>query len=217
MKKTTVHILLSGVYCLLAAVALCMDFKLFTGNVTTRPLIFYTILSNMLCSGFMLISFIKGIRNQESVCTVAPLCKFLFMVMILLTALVHNLLLEYHSSLFSYFADVKNALHHLILPVMFFLDWLFFYPRRSIKPWQPLLVPVIPLLYVCYILLRAAYVRQAGISVGVLYPYFFLNVESLGWSEFGVWMGILLAVLLALGYGLYGIDRLLRPGKKCNG
>lgn len=134
--------------------------------------------------------------------------------MILLTAVVHNLLLEYHSSVLSYFLDIKNCLHHLILPVLFFLDWLFFYPKGTVKPWQPVLAPAIPLGYVCYILVRAAFVRRAGITVSVLYPYFFLNVEKTGWQGFGIWMGILLAMLLALGYGIYGIDQMLLRKKR---
>jgi peptide/nickel transport system permease protein len=70
----------------------------------------------MLCSGFMLASLLRNIRQKDASQAFAPVCKFLFTVMILLTAVVHNFLLEYHSSVLSYFLDVKNCLHHLILP-----------------------------------------------------------------------------------------------------
>ena len=206
MKKKTLRLCFTVLYCLLAAVAFTMDFQLHTGSLSTRPFVFYTSLSNLLCSGFMLISLIHSICKSKTQSPFAPLCKYLFTAAILLTALVHNLFLEYHSSLYSYFADIKNALHHLILPLLFLLDWLLFYPKGKIKIYQPFLVPVIPLFYVSYILIRAAYVQQAGISVNVLYPYFFLNIENLGWQGFGIWMGILLCAILALGYGLYGID-----------
>jgi hypothetical protein len=210
MKKKTAHLCFCTVYCVLGLVGLMLDFKLLSGSPTARPFVFYTSWSNMLCSGFMLASLLQNIRQKDASQGFAPVCKFLFTVMILLTAVVHNFLLEYLSSVLSYFLDVKNCLHHLILPVLFFLDWLFFYPKGTLKLWQPVLSPVIPLAYVCYILARAAFVRQLGITVNVLYPYFFLNVEKTGWQGFGLWMGILFVMLLALGYGIYGIDRMLQ-------
>ena len=67
-----------------------------------------------------------------------------------------------------------------------------------------------PLIYVVYILARAAVIKWTGITVSVLYPYFFMNVDRLGWGGFALWMAILLAGILALGCSLYALDRLLR-------
>ena len=207
MKKRTAHLAFCGVYCILALIALLADFEIFGGGFSTRPFVFYTSLSNMLCSAFMVVSLIRNLRHREV--GVFPRCKFLFVVMILLTALVFNLFLNYHSSVIAYFAAYKNALHHLILPVMFVLDWLIFYKRGTVGRYDPALALGIPLLYVIYILLRAFIAKSARISVSVLYPYFFLNVDSLGWLGFLFWMGGLLAMLLFVGYGLHALDRLL--------
>ena len=207
MRKRTLQLLFYILYCLLAAVGLVLDFGFFTGNISTNPFVFYTSLSNMLCSGFMLAALVRNLRNP----TGEPWhrCKFLFVVMILVTAIVYNLLLNSYNSVIAYFANVKNALYHLILPVLFVLDWFLFYRRGAVKLTYPLLAVGIPLAYVVYILLRAFMVKSAGTAVGVLYPYFFLNVDRLGWAGFAMWMGILLVALLLLGYGLCGLDRLL--------
>lgn len=207
MKKRVAHLAFCSVYCVLALIGLLADFGAFGGGISTRPFVYYTSLSNMLCSAFMVISLIRNLKHGEM--ERWPLCKFMFVVMILLTAIVYNLLLNSYSSVIAYFAAYKNALYHLILPVMFVLDWLFFYKRGTAKPSYPLLALTIPFAYVIYILIRAFVVRSAGLTVSILYPYFFLNVDRLGWPGFLLWMGILLAMLLMLGYVLYGLDRLL--------
>ena len=211
MRKRTAQLIFYLLYCLLAAVGFVLDFGFFTGNISTNPFVFYTSLSNMLCSGFMLAALIRRILRR----TGEPWhrCKFLFVIMILVTAIVYNLLLNSYSSVAAYFANVKNALYHLILPVLFVLDWILYYKRGMVKPVYPLLAVGIPLVYVMYILLRAVIVKSAGTAVAVLYPYFFLNVDKLGWAGFAMWMAILLAALLLLGYSLYGMDRLLAKTK----
>lgn len=212
MKKRNAHLAFCGIYCILALIGFLADFGVFGGGFTTRPFVFYTSLSNMLCSAFMVVSLIRNLRHREV--GVFPRCKFLFVIMILLTAIVFNLFLNYFNSVIAYFAAFKNALYHLILPVMFVLDWFIFYKRGSVKLFDPVLALGIPLVYVIYIMLRAYVVESAGITVSVLYPYFFLNIDRLGWSGFFLWIGILLVMLLVLGYGLYGLDKFFSRKRK---
>lgn len=207
MKKRVAQLAFYGVYCVLALIGLLLDFGVFGGGISTRPFVYYTSLSNMLCSAFIAISLVRTLAHREVESWQRG--KYVFVVMILVTAIVYNLLLNPYSSLLAYFSSVKNALYHLVLPVMFVLDWIFFYRRGTVKPHDPLVAAIIPLVYVIYILVRAFAVKSAGITVSVLYPYFFLNVDRLGWHSFILWMGALLVMLLLLGYGLYGLDRLL--------
>lgn len=215
MKKRVAHVVFCVIYCIFALVGLLADFGAFSGNFTTRPFVFYTSLSNMLCSTFMVFSLIRNLRRGEM--ELWPLGKFVFVVMILLTAIVFNLFLNSYSSVIAYFAAYKNALYHLILPLMFFLDWLIFYKRGTVKLHDPLFALIIPLVYVIYIILRACVIRFGRLTVSVLYPYFFLDVDRLGWHGVVLWIGILLAMLLLLGYGLYGMDRCLSSKRKSAG
>ena len=200
----------SCVYCFLAVVGFVADFGFFTGKITGRPFVFYTSLSNMACSVFMFAALFQSFRKGNR--DLWPKIKFIFTVMILVTAIVFNLLLNSYQSATAYFANLKNSLYHLILPVLFFLDWLLFYRRGALRPGHPLWAVAPPLVYVVYILIRASIVKSMGLTTGVLYPYFFLNIDRLGWSGFALWMGILLIGLLVLSYTLYALDRLL--GKK---
>ena len=208
MAKKIGRLWFYGVYCILALVGLLADFGVFSGRLRTEPFVYYTSLSNMVCSVFMAISLVRCLQNRDNTGGFAPICKYFFVVMILITAIVYNLLLNPYRSWNAYFTNVKNSLYHLVLPVMFLLDWLLFYRRRSLKLWQPLCALLIPLSYIVYILVRAAVVKAARLSVSVLYPYFFLNVDRLGWLGFLRWMGILLLSLVAMNYGLYALDRI---------
>lgn len=207
MKKKGLRTVFCCVYCVLAVVGVAADFGFFTGNLTRRPFVFYTSLSNMVCSAFMFAALLQSFRREKR--ELWPMAKFVFTVMILVTAIVFNLLLNAYQSVAAYFANVKNSLYHLILPVLFFADWLLFYRRGAVRAVYPLVAVVPPLVYVTYILIRAGIVKTLGLTANVLYPYFFLNVDRLGWGGFALWMGILLVGLLALGYGLYALDRLL--------
>lgn len=215
MKNRSAHLIFCVIYCILALIALLTDFGVFAGRFTTRPFVFYTSLSNMLCSTFMVVSLIRNFRYREV--GVFPRCKFLFVVMILLTAIAFNLLLNPYGSIIAYFAAYKSALHHLILPAMFCLDWILFYKRGTVKLYDPSLALGIPSLYVIYILVRGVIVKSTGITVNVLYPYFFLDLDRLGWQGFLSWTAKLLALLLLLGYGLYGLDRCFSRRRKPSG
>lgn len=207
MKKKTVPIIFYSVYCVLAVVGFLLDFRLPGGKLTGRPFVYYTSLSNMACSLFMLAALVHQFRHGSR--EFCPKVKFVFVIMILVTCIVYNLLLNGYGSWQAYFADVKNSLYHLILPVLFVLDWLLFYRRGRVTPGDPLLAVIPPALYAVYIVVRAAVADGLGITLGIRYPYFFLNIDRLGWDGFALWTGILLAALLALGYSLYALDRLL--------
>lgn len=207
--KRAVRILFYCVYCALGIYCVLLDFGYPNLRFRGDPFLYYTSLSNMICIGFTLLCLFHQLCKGKEGRDFAPRPKFALTVMILITAIVYNLLLNKYTSLAAYFTATKNGLYHLLLPAAFFLDWLIFYEHGRIKARDPLFAVGIPLLYVIYILLRAAIVRTNGIYVRTLYPYFFLNVDRLGWSGFLLWMGILLAGVLALGYGLFAIDRLI--------
>ena len=103
MKKRTAQLWFYGIYCALSLIGMILDFDLLNGRFSTRPFVFYTSLSNMLCSGFVLLAFINILRTTDTDHGFAPLCKYLFTVMILVTAIVYNLLLNpYRSVIISF-------------------------------------------------------------------------------------------------------------------
>ena len=54
-----------------------------------------------------------------------------------------------------------------------------------------------------------------GTSTPLIYPYFFVNLETQGVGGVAKWALLLLVAFMAVGYLLYGIDKLLsRQGKR---
>lgn len=208
MKKRAVHMVFCGVYCFLAVYACLGDFGLLPGSVYGWPFVYYTSLSNMACGVFMVAALIRNIRKGEV--GIWPGAKFILMVTIIVTAIGYQWLLNIYSTEIPYFITPQNGLYHLVLPVMFCLDGLLFYERGAVRFWHPPLETVISLLYTVYILLRAAAIRWLGISNTLLYPYFFVNLDDLGWAGIGYWVAVMATAHLALGYGLYVIDRILK-------
>lgn len=196
------------VYCALAVLGFAAQLGLFQGVLNRSYLVYYTNLSNLLCMLFMFFALADNLRKKEAG-DFAPALKFVFLIMISVTFLLYNLLLADYPSVLAYFSSLKNGLNHCILPILFVLDWVVFYERGKSRWTWPLLSILPPFCYVVYILVRAQILRITCRLAPVVYPYYFLNLNNLGWSGFLRWMALLLAAFLLLGYALCALDRQL--------
>lgn len=197
-------------YCALAVVGFLAQLGVFQGVLNRSYLVYYTNLSNLICMIFGFCSLAWLLRGGEDF---APALKFVFSIMILVTFILYNGLLSNYSSIIAYFSSLKNGLNHGILPVLFVLDWVLFYRWGRTKWTYPLLSILPPAVYVVYILIRAAILDATGRVAAVVYPYYFLNLDNLGWGGFLSWMGGLMIAFLALGYALCALDHLLSKRK----
>ena len=148
-------------------------------------------------------------KKEDSCVTFAPKFKFMCNILILVTCLVYNILLAKNEhTVFTYFTTPSNLLNHLILPIMFVLDWVLFYEHGKTKWYYPLLCTILPLVYVVYILVRAVIVGSS--YSGTIYPYFFLDLSTLGWGGFIGWVSILFVIFVVLGYIIYVCDNFVK-------
>ena len=75
----------------------------------------------------------------------------------------------------------------------------------------------LPLIYALFLLIQAAILKfDTSILIPttttpLIYPYFFVNLETQGVSGVLMWIGILASGFIAIGYLFFGLDRL---GKK---
>ncbi len=208
IKNTTIKLVYQTVYVCLAIFGLIGSFGYFEKSFNLDFYVYYTNLSNYICMGVMVACLVQTFRlsqkKEEAYCTVAPTFKFLCVILILVTFLVYNILLAGDKSASEYFSSPSNLLMHLILPLMFIADWIMFYEHGKTKWYHPLLCTVMPLVYVVLVLIRAAIVN--GKTSLVVYPYFFLNVDKLGWGGFFAWVSILVVVFVIIGYLFYFFD-----------
>ena len=220
IKNRTAQLIYQTIYCTLGLVGCVASLGIFD-NINVIRWDFYvhfTNISNYLCIGVMLAALIQTARKKEdSYVTTAPALKFIGMLGILFTFLVFNLMLagaDGRDPLANW--RVGSILFHVVLPVMYIADWFLFYERKNCKWYYPIVSAVFPLAYAVFLLIQAIILKfDSSILIPnsatpLIYPYFFVNLETLGVSGVLMWIGILSAVFVAMGYVFLGLDNILK-------
>ena len=223
IKNRTIQLIYQTVYCTLALVGsvACLgifdDIKLFRWDFY----VYFTNLSNFLCFGVMLVALIQTIkRKEDGYVTATPLLKFIGMLGILLTFLVFNFLLAGAADRNPQLNwRIGSICFHVVLPLMYIADWFLFYERKKTTWRYPIASISFPLAYAIFLLIHAAIL---GFDTSILtptgttliYPYFFVNLETQGVPGVLMWIAILSVAFVAIGFAFYGLDRLEKKTKK---
>lgn len=218
IKNRTIQLIFQTIYCTLGLVGSVACLGIFDDIKTFRWdfYVHFTNISNFLCLGIMIASLIKTAKKKEdSFVTTAPLLKFIGMLGILLTFLVFNILLageEGRNPQLNW--RIGSICFHVILPIMYIADWFLFYERKQCKWYYPLASAIFPIVYALFLLIHAAILRfDSSILLptgnGILiYPYFFVNLETQGVSGVLMWVAILAVVFITVGYVFFGLDKI---------
>lgn len=220
VKNRTAQLIFQTIYLTLGFVGVVASLGIFD-NVNVIRWDFYvhfTNISNFLCIGVMLAALIQTARKKEdSYVTVAPALKFIGMLGILLTFLVFNIMLagaEGRDPQANW--RIGSLSFHVVLPIMYIADWFLFYQRKKCKWYYPIASISFPLAYVTFLLIQAVILKfDSSILIPttttpLIYPYFFVNFETQGALGVLLWIGILSAAFVAVGYLFFGIDKLLK-------
>ena len=180
----------------------------------------FTNISNFFCLGVMIASLIQTAKKKEdSYVTAAPLLKFIGMLGILLTFLVFNIMLagaEGRDPQANW--RIGSLAFHVVLPIMYLADWFLFYERKKCKWFYPIASIGFPLAYVIFLLIQAVILKfdssilSPTTTTPLIYPYFFVNLDTQGVTGVLMWIGILSAAFVAVGFAFFGLDKLF--GKK---
>ena len=224
IKNRTIQLIYQTIYCTLALVGCVACLGIFDDIKTFRWdfYVYFTNISNFLCFGVMLAGLIQTAKKKEdSFVTTAPLLKFIAMLGILLTFLVFNIMLageEGRDPQLNW--RIGSLTFHVILPVMYIAHWFLFYERKQCKWFYPLASVSFPLAYAIFLLIHAAILgfnssilTPTGKGI-LIYPYFFVNLDTLGVDGVLMWVGILAVVFIAVGYLFFGLDKLQNKKSK---
>ena len=182
----------------------------------------FTNISNFLCIGVMVAGLIQTAKKKEdSFVSAAPLIKFIGMLGILLTFLVFNIMLagaEGRDPQANW--RVGSLVFHVVLPIMYIADWFLFYERKKCKWYYPIASIGFPLAYVIFLLIQAIILNfdssiliPSANPTPLIYPYFFVNLDTQGVSGVLMWIGILAVAFVVVGFLFLGLDKL---GKKAS-
>lgn len=220
VKNRTAQLIFQTVYCTLGLIGFISCFGIFD-NVSLIRWDFYvhfTNISNFLCLGVMIAALIQTAKKKEdSYVSAVPMLKFVGMLGILLTFLVFNIMLAGAPG-----RDpqanwrVGSICFHLVLPIMYIADWFLFYERGKTRWYYPFISIGFPVAYVIFLLIQAVILKfDSSILIPttntpLIYPYFFVNLETQGVLGVLMWIGILVAVFMTVGFVFFGLDRIRR-------
>ena len=223
-KNRTAQLIYQTIYVTLGFVGCIASWGIFD-NINQIRWDFYvhfTNISNFLCLGVMLAALVQTAKKKEdSYVSAVPLLKFIGMLGILLTFLVFNIMLAGAAG-----RDpqanwrVGSLCFHVVLPIMYVADWFLFYERKKAKWYYPIASAAFPFAYMVFLLIHAVIwkfdssVLIPTTTTPLIYPYFFVNLETQGVSGVLMWLGILSVAFVAVGYVFLFLDKLGKKGLK---
>ena len=221
IKNRTAQLIYQTIYITLGLVGIVASIGIFDDIDTIRWdfYVHFTNLSNFLCIGVMFAALVQTAKKKEdSFVSAVPLLKFIGMLGILLTFLVFNIMLAGAKD-----RDpqanwrIGSLCFHVVMPIMYIGDWFLFYERRKCKWYYPIASVTFPLVYVIFLLIQAIILKfDSSILIPttqtpLIYPYFFVNLDTQGVSGVLIWIGIIAVAFVAVGYLFFGLDKI---GKK---
>ena len=221
IKNRTAQLIYQTIYCTLGLVGCVASLGIFDNvqNIRWDFYVHFTNISNFFCIGIMVLCLIQTAKKKEDgYVSAAPMFKFIGMLGILLTFLVFNIMLagaEGRDPQLNW--RIGSLCFHVVLPILYIADWFLFYERKKVKWYYPIASIAFPLAYVIFLLIQAIILKfDSSILIPttttpLIYPYFFVNLDTQGVPGVLMWVGILAAAFVAVGFAFFGLDRL---GKK---
>ena len=218
IKNRTAQMIYQTIYITLGFVGIVASLGIFDNinNIRWDFYVHFTNISNYFCFGVMLAGLIQAARKKEdSHVTAVPVLKFIGMLSILLTFLVFNIMLAGAAG-----RDpqanwrVGSLIFHVVLPIMYIADWFLFYERKKCKWYYPIASIAFPLAYAIFLLIQAIILNfDTSILIPttttpLIYPYFFVNLDTQGVPGVLMWIGILAVVFAAVGYLFFVLDKI---------
>jgi hypothetical protein len=196
-----------------AGVGIYLNSGLPQGGPEPRMFVYFTIISILFCFVYFIVAVVYGAKKLKEPggappATVLPHFKGAFMMAIMVTFIIYHFVLapEHFAMDASNTLGASNIIVHYIVTFAVWADWALFDKKGVFRPFDPLIWALVPLCYLFFCLIRAE-VSDALLMNGSRYPYFFIDADVLGVA--GVFVNVLLfaAFFMALGYGLYFLDR----------
>ena len=225
IKNRTAQLIYQTIYLTLGLVGVIASLGIFD-NINMIRWDFYvhfTNISNYFCLGVMFAALIQTAKKKEdSYVKTAPMLKFIGVLALLLTFVIFNTLLAGAADRNPQLNwRIGSLLCHVFLPIMFVADWFIFRERGKVKWYYPVASIGFPVAYVIFLLIQAIVLKfDSSILIPttttpLIYPYFFVNLETQGVAGVTKWAVLLFVAFMAVGYLFYGIDRLLsRKGNR---
>lgn len=185
-----------------------------TGQPSWSTLLFYTMVSNLLCLAWMLVQVVRTAqdlqrRGPHGTSTPSARVSGAVMMAISVTMLIYLIVLvptRFDAGDADIFSLTDNLIH-IVTPILLIVDWLLFVPKGSFRWIDPLLWTLIPYTYLVWAFVYGAVGGE--FTPGQKYPYPFMDVDALGLGGVAQWVAALSVALVVVGLVYVAIDRAL--------
>lgn len=186
------------------------------GRIRAGMFCFYTNQSNLVITIYELLLFCAGFAPRGHLWAILTDVRLscAMALYIWVTHLIYQfVLVPYEKRKGLRFADFGgnfgNICVHYLTPLLVVLQWLLLADKTGLSLMCAVWWLLLPLAYTAFALLRARSGKPIG-HTGLLYPYPFMDLASLGWKKFLRNAAALLLLFFLLGCILVGIGTLLR-------
>ena len=165
----------------------------------TRFFLYFTNLGNLYCLGLMINELTRLIRHK-SISTSLMQWEFGGFISIIVISVVYNLLLGDPTEK-SYWTNWPSVGLHLATPLLYTLYFIATRPMRKVSVGGIQCSILLPYLYIAFI-----YVRHY-ITGDNWFPYFFLDLNRIGWAGALGWIIALTATFVLVGLAFIYLGR----------
>lgn len=213
IKSRKIQIAYLAAACTVGVFGILASVGLFEADFRWDFYIYFTNVSNYLCVAVMIAELSAALRSKDDgYIDTLPKLKFAGMIGIALTFLMFNAVMAPTKSA-EYLLSFRNISLHVLMPILYVLDWFLFYERGKARLKYPLISLIFPISYMAFVLIHAAALRfdssipcYAG-DAPLIYPYFFLDYGKQGAWRIVLWVAAIILLLAALGYVFLLLDR----------
>ncbi len=208
MPATAVSVLLRTLLLLFSAIGVSHAlFRRKGGFMNAGGILYYTIQSNLWVFVVTAVSLALSLARPGGFsCRALELARFAVAVGITLTFLVFWLALAPKLER-EYLLSLNNILVHTLVPLLFVADFFLLEPVSPLRKADVLWSAALPLYYFVFTLLHAKLNPSLNFPGDSRYPYYFLDVDKLGWFRLrhapGVFWWVLLLFCITLGLGFF--------------
>lgn len=209
IKNKKASLIYKIVLCIIGIISIIMTTGILDGNFNPKVFTMFTTLSNIFCILYFIMDTIHLSINYHSRNTtnIFPAYKYASTIAVVLTFIVALLVLKMGFN-FDSFINASFLGVHFIIPLMALGDWILFDKKGYIKKKDPILWLIFPSLYFIIAEVYALIGDGFGVTEGSKYPYFFMDVEKLGFLKV-LSTSLLMGVgCLVIGYIFYFIDHI---------
>jgi hypothetical protein len=197
------------VMCITGIIGLTVQFIRVSNRVSM--FYYYTILTNILCITIgLFLCFNEKIKENKLI----TIIRFLLGPAIIIVFFVSHFFLkntsEVYGSIKNIWQLITDLCLHYIVPIIYVVDWILFFPKDKTTWKLPLISLFWPIIYCIFVYIRAFFGSEFYTGYGMSkYPYIFLDIDKIGILSVCLWILGLAVAHISLGYLFIAINKLI--------